>query len=86
MNGEEEARKAGIESFRDFLHSEKMASISCVESGPAGVPIYKALPNETNAHIRAEQEKSSENKEAQTKKYVIVSKRLCAKDKRFFCF
>lgn len=68
VNGEEEARKAGFESFRDFLHSAEMASISFVENGPDGTPVYKAIPNETNAHIRAEQEKSSENQGAQIKK------------------
>lgn len=79
MNGEEEARNVGFESFRDFLHSPEMATISCVENGPEGVPVYKAVPNETNAHIRAEQEKSAESQGAQIKKYASGPKKgyLC---------
>lgn len=36
LNGEEEARKLGFESFREFLHSEEMATIAFVDNDENG--------------------------------------------------
>lgn len=68
LNGEAEARKLGFESFREFLHSNQMATISFVDNDENGRPVYKAIPNETNAHLRAEHEKSDEKQTEQIKK------------------
>jgi hypothetical protein len=68
LNGEAEARKLGFESFREFLHSEEMATIAFVDNDETGRPVYKAIPNETNAHLRAEHEKTAESQAEQIKK------------------
>ncbi|KAH7680378.1 hypothetical protein AAVH_41248 [Aphelenchoides avenae] len=36
LNGEVEARKLGFESFREFLHSEEMATIAFVDNDENG--------------------------------------------------
>lgn len=55
-NAEEEARRFGYDSFTAFLRSPSMSGRVLVERTADGGILFKAMPNETNRHLRREQE------------------------------